>query len=353
VYSPSFSGVFWDAQDVVLEDIDRIEVIRGPGGTVWGANAVNGVINIITRNSADTQGALVTAGTGSETTVDGLVQYGGTIAANGTYRVFGKYDNVEPSVLASGSDAADGFHTLHAGFRSDWKLSRQDNLTVQGDAFQTEEGQTVTVLEEQALPASKTFNSPVTASTGNILVRWNRILAGGSDISLQIYDDYSHHVELGFSNVEDTVDVDFQHHLTAGLRNDIVWGLGARVINSNYSVAETLTILPNHRFDRLFSAFVQDEVKLTGSLALTVGSKLEHNDFTGFEFEPSAQLVWTMAKNQTLWGSAARAIREPSAVDYGVEDDLGIASAGNSFGVTRIPGTPPLRAERLNDYEAG
>ncbi len=353
VYSPSFSGVFWDMVDVPLEDIDRIEVIRGPGGTVWGANAVNGVINIITKSAVATQGGLISAGAGNQDHADSLVQYGGQIGQNGDYRVFGKFFDIGNSVFSNGGQADDGWLGGHAGFRSDWNLSPSDTLTVQGDFLKTNEGQTITSVFSNDLPLSATFNNPVTAADGNILARWTHTLGNGSQMSLQVYDDYSRHLDLGFLDAHNTGDLDFQHHIALGSRNDVVWGMGTRAVDTAFGAGYALSIVPSHRIDALFSAFFQDELKLTNSLSLIIGSKVEHNGLTGVEFEPSAQLVWAPNKKQTLWASAARAIRQPSPTDDDIVDDAAIVPLGSSFAVVRAFGNPLMKAEELRDVEAG
>jgi iron complex outermembrane receptor protein len=354
VYTTSFSGVYWEHLDMPLENIERIEVIRGPGTTVWGANAVNGVISIFTKSSKDTKGGLVTAGAGTQTNALGLVQYGGSAGNDGSYRAFGKYFAIGNTAMPGGSPADDHWMRAHGGFRTDWDLSGRDSLMVEGDLYANEANQT----RRSSLiptPFDSIFNQTVDAAGGDLLARWNHTLAGGSQTSFQSYYDTYRRTDRGIPEVLRTFDLDFQHHIAVGDRHDIVWGLGYRMNDSGLSPGYGVSFSPPSRTDKLYSGFVQDEIRVADSLWFTVGAKLEHNPYTGVEVEPSARLAWSPAGGRhTIWVSASRALRQPARADTSIQTNLEtIPISANAVQVLRLYGNPNIEEEELRDYEVG
>ena len=310
VYTPLFSGVIWDVQDYLLEDLDRIEVISGPGGTLWGANAVNGVINITSKSAKDTQGLYVEGGGGTELREFAGVRYGGTLTSNVYFRVYGKYFNWGNEVFPDGSAASDSWQSGQGGFRLDAEGSPADHLTLQGDLYAGNEN--VATGDE-----AKT-------SGDNVLGRWTHTISDDADFSLQLYYDQTHFVDpvtsafaaTGFLTDDlRTYDLDFQDRFKLGERNRLVWGLGYRFTHDVTSPAPGLAFVPPVLDQNLYSVFVQDEIKLFDKLFFTLGTKVEHNDYTGFEFEPSGRLQFNLTTNQMFWGAVSRAVRSPSRVD--------------------------------------
>ena len=351
VYTPLFSGVYWDVQDTLLEDIDRIEVIRGPGATLWGANAVNGVINIITKKAQDTQGGLITAGGGNLEQGFGAARYGGKIGENAWYRGYAKYFNRSPFEDNQGDDAADDWDMGRTGFRVDWDQSESNSLTFQGDAYTGNSG-TTNIITGVIPP--RVFDDSADVSGGNLLGRWSHTFSDTSDMSLQAYYDRTvRNMEI-LSETRDTVDIDFQHTFQLGRRQQVIWGLGYRMTHDNITNSETVSFDPDSRTDNLFSGFFQDQFSLIADkLDLTVGSKFEHNDFSGFEFQPSARLRWKPRKNHMLWAAVSRAVRTPSRADHDLDVKLKAFRTGPTVNTLMIRGNSAFDSEEVITYEAG
>jgi iron complex outermembrane recepter protein len=358
VYTPLFSGVYWNVQDVMLEDIDRIEVIRGPGATLWGANAVNGVINIISKKAKDTQGGVVSAGAGTEQRGSSSARYGSTIG-NTAYRAYGKYFNWGPSLYSSGTTAHDGWDELRGGFRADWTPAGANSLTLQGDIYQSKYGETLTVPSLSA-PYSSTFPNNGNYSGGNILGRWNHSSEGAS-MSLQMYYDNTTIADNSlFVDHQNIFDMDFQQGFHVGDSQQFVWGLGYRSIRDRNDSSFSVSLQPNQVTLNHFSAFLQDEVSLVDNrLRLTFGSKFEHNDFTGFEVQPNARLLWTLTPNQSVWTAVSRAVRTPALTEEGLRLNSAVIPPATPPNPTPFPavvtvfGSHQFQSEDLLAYELG
>lgn len=354
VYSPLFSGVHWDVQDTLLEDVDRIEVIRGPGATLWGANAVNGVINIITKPARETQGGLVSVGAGTYEKATGEARYGGRIADDTFFRLYAKgFDNGDFET-ATGEPANDAWNQVRSGFRLDSKLNDRDDITIQGDIYQGNENETITLADFMDASISRTIDSEVDLNGGNILTRWHQQTSEASDFDLQIYYDHSYR-EGGFlRDYQDTIDIDWHQRWQAIPRHEVVWGLGYRFTRDDTIGTMTTSFDPEDRQESLFSAFIQDDVMLMiDRLWLTLGSKFEHNDHSGFEVQPSARLRWKPIHNHTLWTAVSRAVRTPSRSD--VDVTANISSSYDPYGnvVVRVLGDDDFESEEMTAYEAG
>lgn len=351
IYTPLFSGVYWESLDTPLEDIDRIEVIRGPGAAMWGANAVNGVINIITKNAADTRGGLISAGGGNVQQGFGTLRYGTGIGRDSDLRVFAKYSNRGSGELANGNSAHDAWQTGSTGFRLDSRISAQDTVTLQSEYTSGSFDETYNLYRQTTAGDPRTSwvqDSTTKAYSGNVLGRWQRTISDTDSLSVQLsYDRYDRNM-LILSEKRDTVDLDIHHRLSFGNHQDIVWGLGYRYSHDNLNETAFITFGHPQKSTNLFSAFIQDEIQLVpDKLAFIIGSRFEHNDFTGFEVQPNGRLIWTPTQQHTVWAAISRAVRTPSRGDtdiqYRFRSDYGL----------EIDGSSSFKSETVVSYELG
>jgi iron complex outermembrane recepter protein len=351
VYTPLFAGVYWDVQNVMLEDVERIEVIRGPGGTIWGSNAVNGVINIITRKAKDSRGTYASTSGGNIDQTSSAFRYGGGRGSNLNYRAYAMGFGRAPEFHAD-NDNYDGWQLGQAGFRADSQLSSRDSLTVQGDFYKGNVGQQASIAY-YAPPSQINVDGTEDVSGGNFVGKWRRELSNTSDLQVQGYYDRTYRLGPQLGETRNTFDLDLIHHFRLAERNEIIWGLGARWSPSDFiQTVPTVNFLPHHEDDNVYSAFAQDQIAiLQNKLWLTLGSKFEHNIFSGWEDQPSGRLLWTPTAHQSLWGAVTRAVRSPSRID----EDLQL---------TGFVSTPPpiyvcicddkkFLPETLLGYEAG
>jgi iron complex outermembrane recepter protein len=350
VYSPLFSGVYWNVQNVMLQDVDRIEVIRGPGGTIWGANAVNGVINIITKSSKDTHGGLASVAAGEVDQGTGSFRYGGE---NGrfNYRVYGMGFG-RAAEHHSDQSLFDEWQTGQGGFRTDTQLNSRDSLTLQGDMYKGYDGERV-AISSYTPPSVQMFNEPHNVAGGNLLARWHRQIDADSDFQVQAYYDRTSRLSPQLDEIRNTYDVDFLYHRKLGGRQDILLGAGGRWSPDNITQKfATLNFLPDQETDSIYSWFAQDQISIVPSrVSLILGSKFEHNNYSGFEVQPNARLLWTPSDHESFWAAITRAVRTPSRLDQDLQlTDLLIANPPIYF---RVVGSPAFKSEQLLGTEAG
>jgi iron complex outermembrane receptor protein len=351
VYSPLFHGVYWEVQDTLLEDVDRIEVIRGPGGTIWGANAVNGVINIITKSARDTRGTLVAVGGGNVEQGMANVRVGGGNDSGFNYRVYAKGTDQSPE-FHSDNKQFDDWRRVQGGFRTDWDINARDSLTVQGDIYDGLSGESVKGTSLSP-PGSSIVDQNAQLSGGNILARWQRTFSAGSDIQIQGYYDRVNRLQANQAEYRNTFDLDFVHHLTLGRGQDFIYGAGVRESPASLpEIVSTYVFSPNQRVDQLYTAYAQDTIPLvTDKLSFTGGAKLLHSSFTGFDVEPSARLLWTPTSNRTIWGAVTRAVRTPSDTEDTLQNTALVSD--NPLVFSRTTGDGRFTSETLIGYEVG
>jgi iron complex outermembrane recepter protein len=344
VYTPLFAGVYWDVQDTLLENIERIEVIRGPNAALWGSNAMNGVINIITKDSGKTQGAMVKGHFGTETQGGGA-RYGGKITEDVSYRAYGKYYNRDSSY--KGNDA---WFLSRGGARSDAQINDDNKVMMDVDYYNGEED-VRTTLSNTTTPFTQTILEDQYVAGGHFLTRWNHIYSERSDSSLQFYFDESERESSAFQETRYTGDIDWQHRFLIGDRNEFLWGLGYRLNVDDTDGHFGTYFDPGGRADGLYQLFLQDTFTLIEDKSwLTLGTRFEANEYTGLEIQPTIRLLWQPHPKHTLWSAISRAVSIPSRLDH----DLIINSwttGGSSL--LRLEGNSGKDSEAVIAYEAG
>ena len=371
VYSPLFSGVNWDVQDTLMEDIDRIEVIRGPGAALWGANAVNGVINVITKKAADTQGSLISLGAGNEEKAFGAYRHGGEFGETGFYKVYVKTFERDGLAKADGSDANDDWKMKRVGFRTEWKPAADTDFMLLGDIYEGTTRPALTIFKnDEPFAGDKGMQTLENTSRdqrgGNLIAHWKKTVSDTEDYSLRaVIDDYQN-FDYRVTEKRQSFDLEFQHYFQPIENHDLVWGLSFR--RTWYQMSDMRYIIhrdengqpKDSRQDNLYSLFAQDDITLNHQWNLSFSARYEHNEFTGKEFQPNAKLTWKVNDNRTLWASVSKAVKTPSVSETSVytdnitffETDFGIPYA-EPRKVLAITDNRDLKSEKLTAFELG
>src|SRR5215831_1091009 len=345
VYSPLFAGVYWNVENVMLEDVDRIEVIRGPGGTIWGANAFNGVINIITKNSSETRGLFVSTSGGDVDQGAGAFRYGAGNSNGFSFRLYGMAF-ARAAQFHPDAKPFDERQMGQGGFRTDWHSPSGDTLTIQGNLYRGYTGERVS-MSRYSPPSATIFDDAHNAAGGNVLGRWRHRIDNRSDLQLQSYWDRTSRLSPQLDEIRNTLDVDFLYHLHWNARHDFLLGAGGRWSPDNITQKfATLGFLRPLETDSIYSWFAQDQIAmLPNKLFLTVGSKFEHNDYSGFEIQPNARVMWTPTANQSLWAAVTRAVRTPSRLDQDLQLTESLTPNPPIF--LRVAGSKSFQSEQL------
>jgi len=360
VYTSIFAGVFWDSENVPIDSIERIEVIRGPGAAVWGANAVNGVINIITLSAADTQGGSISAGAGDGSVAPETIRYGAKARFLGAYRVSAEGFHFNALPTLAGLDGEDDWRLAHGGFRADTALSAKDSLTTEGEVYGGNAGDIAFAPISLVPPENAALAVRDRYFGWNLLSRWTHTASARSATSLQVYFDRTKRgdstgVESTYDIGQNTFDIDFQHHIAWGARQDIVWGLGYRVSSDAIKPTFRISATPESRGTRLFSSFAQDEIAIRPDrLHLSLGARVEHSDFTGFNLQPSARLTWTPDSKNSIWGAVSGADRTPARSDTDIRVNFeALPGPGGQSILVSLFGNPNQKSEHLTAFETG
>ncbi|WP_066017383.1 TonB-dependent receptor plug domain-containing protein [Endozoicomonas atrinae] len=365
VYSPLFSGVNWDVQDTMLEDIARIEVIRGPGAALWGANAVNGVINIITKHAADTQGGLLSTGFGSEEKAFAAYRYGGTLGDDGYYRAFYKTFTRNGLTNSDGTDANDDWKINRAGLRADWRTETGAEASIQSEVYDGTTRPPLKLFDYGNNERHTIVDLNRDQQGGHLTGNYKQYYSDGSNFSFKGYYDRYENYDYRVTEKRDIGDLEFQHQILPWKNHDIIWGLGYRLTKYNLSNMNNITLPESNRTDELYSAFIQDHITITPDWSVSLSSRFEHNDFTGYEIQPNAKLTWKVAENRTFWGSVSRAVKTPSISETSVitrgmnflTEDMIQPPLSNDLDSQKylmsISGNEDLDSEELMTFELG